>query len=525
MGAPNRRAGRLRIVNVRAVEEERSALQSRLDADKTQRERNELGQFATPPMLAREIVSVALSLLPKGEPIRFLDPAIGTGSFFAALLEVTDEHTIEAADGYEIDPHYGKPAAELWRDSGLKISLTDFTTAQPPARGFNLLVSNPPYVRHHHLTTADKFRLRAASRQAAGVELSGLAGLYCHFLALCHSWMSEDGVAAWLIPSEFMDVNYGRAVKQYLLSEVTMARVHRFDPNDVQFGDALVSSAVVFFKKRRPAGTHTVAFTWGGTISRPALSELYPITGLARQAKWTRLPRENIAAPHDVPTISDLFSVKRGLATGSNSFFILEKSRIEDLGLPLEFLKPILPSPRHVAEDEIQADAEGNPIITPALFLLDCRLPEEEVRAKYPALWRYLESGRETIGARYLCQSRALWYQQEDRKPAPFVCTYMGRSDANNGRPFRFLLNHSRAVAANTYLMLYPKPEVVPRLRDKAVLRRVWELLNAIQPTALTNEGRVYGGGLHKMEPRELANVPVREIAEILGVARPLSLF
>ena len=55
--------------------------------------------------------------------------------------------------------------------------------------------------------------------------------------------MADDGLAAWLIPSEFMDVNYGRAIKEYLLNQVTLLRIHRFDPSDVQFNDALVSSA------------------------------------------------------------------------------------------------------------------------------------------------------------------------------------------------------------------------------------------------------------------------------------------
>jgi hypothetical protein len=45
-----------------------------------------------------------------------------------------------------------------------------------------------------------------------------------------------------------MDVNYGKAVKHYLLSRVTLLHIHRFDPNGVQFADALVSSAVVWFR-------------------------------------------------------------------------------------------------------------------------------------------------------------------------------------------------------------------------------------------------------------------------------------
>lgn len=498
----------------------RLSIQAELDARKTALERNQLGQFATPTILAHEILSFALSLLPDQDVINFLDPAIGTGSFYSALLEKIGNKTLGTAKGYEVDPHYGEPARELWATANLNIELADFTKATPPKAGFNLLVCNPPYVRHHHLERTEKQRLHALSKDIAGIRLSGRSGLYCYFLALSHQWMSPNGVAGWLIPSEFMDVNYGHEIKRYLLEEVTLIRIHRFDPKDAQFDDALVSSTVVWFRNTKPPAGHSVEFSYGGTHAAPAVTRQISSEELAKEAKWSRFPNLEIRTAANTPIISDLFEIRRGIATGSNDFFILSRDKINELCLPMQFFRPILPSPRYLEDDEIAADAQGNPLLSQSLFLLDCRLPEAEIKENYPNLWLYLESGKDQVATGYLCKSRPYWYKQEDRQPTPFICTYMGRGDSRSGRPFRFLLNHSRAIVANTYLMLYPKPHVAERLRGKPdVIRKVWESLNNIHPESLLSEGRIYGGGLHKMEPKELAKVSAIEIATLLHLS------
>ena len=520
MGTSNRGLGKVRAVIMKQRlhhETRRLSIQADLDACKTALERNKLGQFATPTVLAREVLAYGLSLLPEGQDVHFLDPAIGTGSFYSALLETIRDRPLTTAKGYEVDPHYGEPAKQLWNGQGLDIELADFTSATPPADGFNLLICNPPYVRHHHLDGDEKRRLQMASRTAAGVKLSGLAGLYCHFLALSHQWMSRRGVAGWLIPSEFMDVNYGKELKRYLLEEVTLLRIHRFDPKNVQFDDALVSSAVVWFKKDKPPVGHVVEFSYGGTHTAPAISRYISTVELACEAKWTRFPRLEVRSAVDTPILSDLFDIRRGIATGSNDFFILSRKRIEELQLPMKCFRPILPSPRYVSTDEIAADEQGNPILPQSLFLLDCRLSEQEIMERYPSLWRYLESGKEEMASRYLCKSRPIWYRQENRSPTPFVCTYMGRGNSSTGRPFRFFLNHSKAIAANSYLMLYPKPDMAHCILEQPeIVRQIWCALNEISVESLTTEGRVYGGGLHKLEPKEMANLPAAHIKKLL---------
>jgi adenine-specific DNA-methyltransferase len=499
-------------------EQRRVALQTKLDSQKTQAERNRLGQFATPTALARDILNYAATLLPRGEMVHFLDPAIGTGSFYSALLSVFPQPQIAEALGFEVDPHYGRPSADLWTDSSLALKLTDFTHETPSPR-FNLLICNPPYVRHHHLENVDKNRLQVRTRQTSGMKISGLAGLYCHFIGLSHAWMTEGGIAGWLIPSEFMDVNYGQAVKRYLLDRVSLLRIHRFDPNDVQFADALVSSAVVWIRKAPPPEGHQVTFTYGGTLIDPRLSREFSARALAHEPKWTRFPTAGTRARATMPTIADFFKIKRGLATGDNAYFILSEGEIKARGLPMEAFRPILPSPRYLAGDEIAADPHGNPSIERRLYLLDTKLPEDELRRCFPALSAYLDGGKARgLHERYLCRHRSPWYTQENRPPPPIVCTYLGRGDTKSGRPFRFILNNSRATVANVYLAMYPTGVLARAVvGDPGLIRLVWQALNAITPANLLGEGRVYGGGLHKLEPKELANVPVPEIASLLA--------
>ena len=459
------------------------------------------------------------TLVPEDLPVRFLDPAIGTGSFYAALLRHFPAGQIDAAVGVEIDPHYCNPARELWQNSGLKIELDDFTTMKPPiaAERFNLIVCNPPYVRHHHMGVDEKGRLQAATTAASGVRMGGLAGLYCYFLGLAHAWLADDGIAGWLIPSEFMDVNYGGPVKRYLLNEVELLRIHRFDPNDLQFGDALVSSAVVWFRKRRTTLKHQVELSYGGTLSRPTHSRTLSASGLRNEHKWTGLATVGLKDAAEGLRLADFFSIKRGLATGDNRFFILSRSEIEGHGLPLEVFKPILPGPRHIPSNVIEAEADGAPKIERQQFILDCRLPEDVVRGRFPKLWAYLQTGKPKVSDTYLCSRRSPWYSQETRPPAPFVCTYMGRGLAKREKPFRFILNRSQATAANVYLMLYPIPALARALEGAPELtRRIWEFLDSIPSETLLGEGRVYGGGLYKLEPKELANVPADAIAALL---------
>ena len=176
------------------------------------------------------------------------------------------------------------------------------------------------------------------------------------------------------------------------------------------------------------------------------------------------------------------------------------------------FLKPILPGSRHLRQDVIEADADGYPRLERSLVVIDCDLPEDVLRDQLPGLL-VLPPGGPAAGhpLRLPGQPPLALVCPGAAGPAPFLCTYMGRQGAN-GNPFRFFWNHSRAIAANVYLMLYPRGPLKRRWTGRPTWAGSCSRCSRRSPADhLMGEGRVYGGGLHKLEPKELrASPPMR---------------
>src|SRR5208283_3070747 len=112
---------------------------------------------------------------------------------------------------------------------------------------------------------------------------------------------------------------------------------------DVQFGDALVSSVVLVFRKAPPPSEHAVEFTFGGTMAHPHAREAVSLRRLRSSRKWTAYPEhagnDRRALPRgpkgtngangpygEGATLGDLFRIQRGIATGCNKFFVLERA-------------------------------------------------------------------------------------------------------------------------------------------------------------------------------------------------------
>ena len=413
------------------------------------------------------------------------------------------------------------PAREFWRGASAEIRCADFLS-QHPDRHFDLLATNPPYSRHHHIPSDAKDRLKAAVFAETGIKISGLAGLYCHFLMLSTKWLRPGGLSCWLIPCEFMEVNYGAAVRQYLSENVELVQIHRFKPEDLQFKDALVSSCVVMFRNKKPDSRHRVLFTTGGSMCRPCESRQICVASLNANEKWTPHFTAPGIAMKRTATLGDYFTVKRGIATGDNDFFILDAESAERHKIPKRFLRPVLPSPRYVKGDRI-GNENGIPALSRKEFLFSCDLDEKTLKSEYPTVWRYIREGVERgVHNGYICSRRKPWYSCEKREWAPIVVPYMGRGAAG-GRLFRFILNESNAITTNVYLMLYPKYHFAGKLKDKTLLDAVWHSLNEIPSETLVSSGRTYGGGLHKLEPRELMRTPANE--EVFGASYQPTLF
>ena len=492
--------------------------------------------YITPPEYARDMAVCGLQALGDDDMvIHFGDSAIGTGNLFLALKFRIDEVNAEegkkfcigSAIGIDIDAKMAAEAYARCNTRGLEVIQGDALFLEESDLGGkrNLMLVNPPFNRHEDIPKEYREALYQSAKQQTGIELSKNSGLYAYHLLIMDRWLCEGGVGVWLLPAVFMQTQYGAAVRRYLLDNVELLWLHVYDEHLEQFGDAMISTCIVAFRKKKAAENGVARLSYGESVERP--ERTYRVTRsdlLGHMDNWRVLfdKRDDEKKDEGKLTFGDLFEIKRGLATGANSFFVMTREQAKERCIPNFALRPILPKARYLDSQTVEEDEDGFPAVKPQLVLLDCDMEEDAIRKNYPDFYRYLQSAKKAegnVGAivdRTLVRGRKPWYKQEKREAAPFLMTYMGRNKKNLP-PLYFIWNKTDAAALNTYILLYPKERLQAFLDGgPARYRTVLEALNRTAEAIISERTRIYAGGLKKIEPGELAGLSVGELERLL---------
>jgi adenine-specific DNA-methyltransferase len=451
-------------------------------------ERRPLGQTYTPAPIVGSMMGWAEA---QGRPERVIDPGAGSGRFLTAAAR---RWPGAALVGVDVDPVAAIMAranlAAIGASGRSYVAVTDYRTLRADSvEGRTLYVGNPPYVRHHQIAPEWKtWLVKTAGRQ--GLTASQLAGLHVHFFLATASHGSPADFGTFVTSAEWLDVNYGRLVRELLLGGLGGESVHVLEPTVAAFADAITTAAVSCFhigSKPRSIRLRRVkqvqelgALAGGRRVSREKLSAA---------SRWGPLVRVTPKLPAGHVELGEFCRVHRGQVTGANSVWITRPGMTE---LPEQVLFPSVTRARELFN-------AGGTLADAAPLRLVIDLPEDldELTAdERGAVERFLARAKKAGAADgYIARSRRAWWRVGLRQPAPVLATYMAR------RPPAFVRNRANARHINIAHGLYPRQPVADHVWD--------ELLRHLRVSVGVGQGRTYAGGLTKFEPREMERLPV----------------
>ncbi len=454
----------------------------------TPEQRRPLGATYTPDSIVAAMLAWASERL---APTRVVDPGVGSARFLVAAGRAFPKAELL---GVEVDPFAATLARGHLAAAGLqdrsKVILDDYRNIiLPPIEGRTLYVGNPPYVRHHLIDQQWKTWLSRAA-QVHGLVASQLAGLHVHFfLAIANSARKGDS-GILITAAEWLDVNYGRLVRDLLLGPLGVETIHVIEPTALPFPDAATTAVVTGFS----VGERPMAIGLRRVESLEKLGKLQTEWQVRRERleqadRWTPLTRAIRDTPEGFIELGELCRVHRGQVTGANRVWIESEHSI---GLPESVLFRSITKARELFKVK---DVLTDPSVLRRVIDLPIDLDEFEAHDR-DRIERFLKFARSWgTDCGFIASHRKAWWSVGLRKPAPILATYMAR------RPPVFIRNLADVRHINIAHGLYPR-----ELLSDAALRSLASYLSRY--TSMT-EGRSYAGGLTKFEPKEMERLKI----------------
>jgi adenine-specific DNA-methyltransferase len=468
--------------------------------------RKKFAQFFTPQPIA-DLMSQWL--LGNNKLKKVLEPAFGLGIFSRTLLAKKPKLVIK---GFDIDETILNEAKIYFKSQKtVSLNLEDYMFNDWKNK-YDGIICNPPYLKFHDY---DNKQILQEVENNLKFKFNGFTNLYTLFLLKSIFQLKKDGRAAYIIPSEFLNSDYGKLVKEYLLKTKTLRHLFVIDFKENVFDDAMTTASIVLLAN--DDNTSDINIT---TIDSKLDLQLidnyiksYPkqkgeftfnADDLDPNIKWRKYYQlQNSINYKNLVPFSTYAKVVRGIATGANDYFTFKESKVKEFSIPKENLLPCICKAKDVKGNFFTKSDFKNLLKNNELsYLFDGQNSTDK------NVLAYIDKGVEQkINEKYLTKCRKPWYSLENRPPAPIWVSVFNRNGV------KFIRNEANISNLTTFHCVYPtNSDLFSKVTNDLLFAY---LLTDVAKEIFSDNRREYGNGLKKFEPNDLKKSKMLDLSTL----------
>lgn len=465
------------------------------------------GAYYTPFQLAVEVVK----LFGMENFSTILEPSCGDGVFLDAMRELNLIDKFSKITAIEIDETESAKVDISYADyKNVEVINQDFFLFHKEycdKRMYDFIVGNPPYIRYQYLTEEQR-EIFSNILTSQGMKSNKLINAWVGFLVACTQLLNDNGVAAFVIPAEILQVAYAEDLRLFLSNQYSKITLITFEklvfPN--------IEQEVLIFigeKGEEEKGIRIIELDdIEGFKSLKLESNGYQKM-LHVKEKWTKYfvdfdeikLIQAIRLDNRFAQFSSFGKINVGVTTGHNDFFSVDEVTCREYDLETVTL-PLIGRSAHAhgiffTKEDWEANVEKN---KKARLIVFPELSLDEYPQKHKD---YIALGEEQdVHKGYKCSIRNEWY----KIPSIWIpdAFFLRR---NNLYP-KFVLNSCDAISTDTMHRIKFNEGVDPETL-------LLSYYNSISFAFTEISGRSYGGGVLEILPGEVGNIMLPKVENL----------
>lgn len=460
------------------------------------------GSYYTPPYLAKFITTRVINSL-QSDKLEILEPSVGDGSFISELAFFSEKKISLTA--LDINNEELKKAATKWKNSKgfFNLNFLDFTTE----KRFSAVLGNPPYIKKKLLQEEDLLKIKDIHLEERLSENS-VNNIWSSFILKSCNLLKRNGIIAFVLPSELLQVKYAKEIREYLIRKFT--RIEIFTFNDLMFEckgqDTIV--LIGYLSHNESGQFFTNIESQEQLLNNDFILRRNELL-VENDTKWSHhfLNEDElhflVELKQSLSPIIHYANSKPGIVTAANNFFIIDQETERRYNLQ-QYTHPIIQRGLFV-NGSVTFDNDDYENLTlkklPNKFLLinnDDDVTED--------LQSYLFTGeQDNIHKRYKCSIRKKWFVVPNVSTVP-EAFFFKRAHLYP----KLLKNNANAFVTDSAYKIEMR-------NDFNVNSFIFSFYNSLTLLFAELEGRYYGGGVLELIPSEFKKLPLpyQEIQDI----------